>query len=368
MRQRKVEIPHLMHVAPGCLDDLPRLLAGFPTGRVLVGSGDGPSVAFADGVAGSLVRSGVDVIREAGLRGSLDQAADLAAVAIKEQVTLMIAVGGGRVIDTVKLAAARTRTPFVSAPTTLSHDGISSPVASLVPEEGFRQSFGAAMPAAVVIDLEVISSAPARTLRAGAGDLVSNLTALLDWQLADVQGEASYDAFAAMIAESASRPLLQIDDLTDPQSLETVAKGLLQSGLAMAAAGTSRPCSGAEHLISHSLDSRLGDRSAMHGEQVALGTLFSAAAHDSHLLEPLHDLYGRIGLPRTPADLGLSDEDLERAILAAPSARRDRFTILTELMADSGTRVADVFARAYDPDRSRHQIRHVGDQTVDAQA
>jgi glycerol-1-phosphate dehydrogenase [NAD(P)+] len=367
MRQRKVEIPHLMHVAPGCLGELPRLVSDFDCGRVCVGSGDGPSVAFADEVAASLARSGVDVIRESGLRGSLDQAADLAALVIKEQVSLLVAVGGGRVIDTVKLAAARTRTPFVSAPTALSHDGISSPVASLVPAGGHRQSFAAAMPAAVVIDLEVIASAPPRTFRAGAGDLVSNLTALLDWQLADLQGEGSYDAFAAMIAESASRPLLQVEDLGDPESLEILAKGLLQSGLAMAAAGTSRPCSGAEHLISHSLDSRLGDDSAMHGEQVALGALFSAAAHDSPLLGSLHDLYERIGLPRRPADLGLSDEDLEFAILAAPSARRDRFTILTELLADSGARISAIFGEAYGVDRGARPVGRVGDHSVDAQ-
>ena len=366
MRQRTVEIPHLMHVAPGSLGDLSRLLADFDLGKVCVGSGDGPSVAFADEVAAALARAGARVIRETGLLGGLGQAADLAAVVIKEEITLLVAVGGGRVIDTVKLAAARTGTPFVSAPTTLAHDGVSSPVASLVPEEGYRRSYAATMPAAVVIDLEVIASAPARTLRAGAGDLVSNLTALLDWQLADVRGESSYDAFAAMIAESASRPLLQVEDLGDPRSLEILAKGLLQSGLAMAAAGTSRPCSGAEHLISHSLDSRLGDRSAMHGEQVALGALFTAAAHDSPLLGSLHGLYERIGLPRRPADLGLTDEDVERAILAAPSARRDRYTILTELLADSGSRISEIFATAYATGRGDHPVRYVGDQTVDA--
>ena len=79
--------------------------------------------------------------------------------------------------------------------------------------------------------------------------------------------------------------MLDLEDLARRESHESLAKGLLLSGLAMAAAGTSRPCSGAEHLISHSLDRLLGERAAMHGEQVALGCLFAAAAHDSPLLE-----------------------------------------------------------------------------------
>jgi len=347
MRQRTIEIPRLMHVGPDCLTDLAELLADFDTNRVCVGSGDGPSLAFAEDVVRGLDKAGVEVVHRSGLVGRLDQAAELAARVIKEDVSLLVAVGGGRVIDTVKLAAARTGTDFVSAPTTISHDGISSPVASLVPKGGHRRSYAATMPAAIVVDLAVISSAPPRTLRAGAGDLVSNLTALLDWRLADRRGEDTFDAFAAMIAESAALPLLQLEDLSDPASHELLAKGLLLSGLAMAAAGTSRPCSGAEHLISHSLDALLGDASAMHGEQVALGTLFSAAAHETPLLGSLSRLYERIGLPRRPADLDISREDLERAIEAAPATRSERYTILTEILAEGDGRISELADRAF---------------------
>lgn len=347
MRQRTIEIPRLMHVGPDCLTDLAELLADFDTNRICVGSGDGPSLAFAEDVVGGLDQAGVDVVHRSGLQGRLDQAAELAARVIKEDVSLLVAVGGGRVIDTVKLAAARTGTDFVSAPTTISHDGISSPVASLVPKGGHRRSYAATMPSAIVVDLAVISSAPPRTLRAGAGDLISNLTAILDWQLADRRGKDTYDAFAAMIAESAARPLLQLEDLSDPASHELLAKGLLLSGLAMAAAGTSRPCSGAEHLISHSLDALLGDASAMHGEQVALGTLFSAAAHDSALLASLGRLYERIGLPQRPADLDISREDLERAIEMAPRTRSERYTILTEILAEGDGRISALATRAF---------------------
>src|SRR5947207_9363141 len=260
--------------------------------------------------------------------------------------SVLVGVGGGRVIDTAKLAASRTGTDFISVPTAISHDGISSPVASLRQRDGTRNSYAAAMPAGIVVDVAVIGSSPPRALRAGVGDLVSNLTAILDWKLADRAGRDRFDACSAMIAESAARPVLDLVSLAAAESHEILAKGLLLSGLAMAAAGTSRPCSGAEHLVSHSLDRLLGPRAAMHGEQVALGCLISAAAHQSPLHATLRELFASLGLPRRPSDLDLSGELMLEALREAPSTRPERYTILSEVDA-SGSEGADLLERAF---------------------
>lgn len=332
-QRRSIAIPRLLEVAPGTLARVGELMGahGFDTRRVLVGSGSGPTHDPACEVVEALRAQGAEVVHVTAQDGRLEDVAASAARIIEGEVTAAVAVGGGRVIDTVKLAAARTSTPFVSVPTAISNDGISSPVAALRGPDGRRRSFAAAMPEGVVVDLDVIAAAPVRTLRAGIGDLVSNLTALLDWQLAGRLGHEPFDAYAAMIAESAARPALDLVDLDSPATHEVVAKGLLLSGLAMAAAGTSRPCSGAEHCISHALDELLGPDAALHGEQVALGTLVSAAAHGSSLLEPLRRLFVELGLPLCPADLGLTDEHLREAIARGPSMRPDRHTVLSEL-------------------------------------
>jgi glycerol-1-phosphate dehydrogenase [NAD(P)+] len=336
VRERSISIPHLVHVGDSCLGDVARLLESysFDLGRVCVASGAGPSIVFADKVVSHLRDASVDVITLPDLQGRLDQAAETAALIIQESVSLIVGVGGGRVIDTVKLAAARSSTEFISIPTTLSHDGISSPVASLFGKDGQRRSYAAAMPAGIILDLRVVGSAPVRTLRSGVGDLASNLIALLDWQLADRVGLDRYDAFSALIAESASRPVLDLVDLSRPESHEILAKGLLLSGLAMAAAGTSRPCSGAEHLISHSLDELLGARAAMHGEQVALGCLVAATAHDSPLLGTFQELFRRLALPVHPLDLAITQEEMLEAVRAAPATRPERYTVLSGLSAD----------------------------------
>jgi glycerol-1-phosphate dehydrogenase [NAD(P)+] len=345
---RKIAIPRLLHVATDCLGTVGRLLAehAFDTTRVLVGSGSGPSLALAAEVVDGLRERGVDVIHASALEGRLEQVAATAALIIEEDVTLAVGVGGGRVIDTVKLAAARTRIDFLSVPTTISNDGISSPVASITGKDGRRRSHAATMPAGIVVDVRIIGDAPERTLRAGVGDLLSNLTALLDWQLADRRGHEQFDAFSAMIAESAARPALDLTSLDDRDAHEVVAKGLLLSGLAMAAAGTSRPCSGAEHLVSHSLDEQLGERAAMHGEQVALGCLVSAAAHGSPLLEQLRRVFTELGLPTAPEHIGLDEAQLLRAIAAAPAMRPDRHTVLSELDADPAP-MCDLLDRAF---------------------
>lgn len=329
---RTVSIPRLLHVSAGCLPDVAPLLAdhGFDLRRVMVGSGPGPSRLLAQTVLNGLGDAGVDVVHRSGLTGRLDQAAKLAACIIEEEVSLTVAVGGGRVLDTVKLAASRTGVELVTLPTSVSNDGISSPVASLVGGDGARSSHAATTPDGIVVDLAAVASAPSESLRAGVGDLLSNLTACADWRLADQRGHERCDAYATMIAESAARPLLDLDSLAADGALEVLAQGLLMSGLAMAAAGTSRPCSGAEHLISHALDARGGPPVALHGAQVAIGTLIAATAQGSPLLPALQRTFARLGLPLRPEDIGVTRDQLADAVLRAPGIKPDRWTALSD--------------------------------------
>jgi glycerol-1-phosphate dehydrogenase [NAD(P)+] len=336
---RSIDIPRLVHVGDHCAGAVAGLLERheFDTSRVFIGLGGGPSGSLGEKIADYLRETGATVTLRPELNGRLDLATEIAGDMARAGYTTVLGVGGGRVIDTAKFAAARVRTDFVSVPTAISHDGISSPVASLSPGDGRRRSYPAAMPAGIIVDIEVIASAPARTLRAGVGDLVSNLAALLDWELADRAGRERYDAYSALIAENAARSVLVLDELESRASHERLAKGLLMSGLAMAAAGTSRPCSGSEHLISHALDQSLGDRAAMHGEQVALGSLLTAAAHESPLLGALRDLYRRLGMPTDPEELSISRGEMVAAIAAAPSMRPDRYTVLSDFSLDESS-------------------------------
>jgi glycerol-1-phosphate dehydrogenase [NAD(P)+] len=353
-RTRQLVVPSLLRVGSGCLDEVAALLADhrFELERpVIVGCGSGPSRSFAARVVSGLRGAGIETIEVCGLEGRLDQAAAAAASIIEEDVGTAVAVGGGRVLDPLKFAAARTGIDFVSVPTTLSNDGISSPIASLTDRHGTRTTYPARMPFGVVVDLEAVGSAPRPTLRAGVGDLVSNLTACLDWRLADRLGHDRFDPYSAMIAESAARPVLDLVDVESADAHEVLAHGLILSGLAMEAAGTSRPCSGAEHLVSHALDAGLEERAALHGSQVALGTLIAAAAHSPSLLEELRPLFARLGLPTCPEDLGVERELAIDIVAGAPAVRPERWTILSRY--ESRAEVAELLDQAFSPPPGR---------------
>ncbi len=246
---------------------------------------------------------------------------------------VVVGVGGGTVLDVGKYAASLENVNFLSVPTVASNDGISSPIA-VIKSEGRSLSLGAKMPLGVIADLKVIRNAPRRMIRAGVGDLVSNLSAIEDWKLAFREGKDRFDNFAALLAEAGAEAVFNFaqPDLGDLNFLSRLINGLVLSGVSMGIAGSSRPCSGGEHEISHSLD-RVASKPALHGEQVALGTILTTYFRGEDF-RPLKDFLSSIGLPLTADSLGLSPQELVQAIVDAPQTRPGRYTILEKIGVD----------------------------------
>ena len=92
-----------------------------------------------------------------------------------------------------------------------------------------------------------------------------------------------------------------------------LAEALVLSGLAMTVAGTSRPCSGACHEISHALDQLYLTRAALHGEQVGMGAVFASLLRgDEDTAQRIASCLHRHRLPVVPAQVGLTvDEYVE---------------------------------------------------------
>lgn len=331
MANRTITIPALLDIRRGALEGLAGVLAAsFDTARVVVASGLTASLPSAERVIAGLRALGSEVVTHEGVGGTTKAATEVEDLLRESSPTLVVAVGGGRSIDAAKLAAARAHVPFVAVPTALSHDGMASPVASLVGDDGIRRSLASGMPAGVVIDLDVVDDAPEEFVRAGIGDLVSNLTAVADWRLAADDGREPFDEFAASIALQSALPVLGIEWPLDADDLQLVARGLVMSGLAMEVAGSSRPCSGAEHLISHALDQILGTDARAHGEQVALGVLLVADPCGVDASR-VRGLYERVGLPVSLEACGLERATLVEAVRLGPSTRPARTTVLDRL-------------------------------------
>jgi glycerol-1-phosphate dehydrogenase [NAD(P)+] len=139
-------------------------------------------------------------------------------------------------------------------------------------------------PDAVLIDIDVLSHAPAELNRAGLGDLLSMFTAPADWLLASTIGMGvPFDAGLVAVVRSRGERLLElageIGD-NDPEALGYLAEVLTLSGQTMGLAGATAPSSGLEHVISHLLEmtsTHRGDRPALHGQQVGVGAIVAAA-------------------------------------------------------------------------------------------
>lgn len=135
------------------------------------------------------------------------------------------------------------------------------------------------------------------------------------------------------LSGQATLQALTLTDLARRHGRPQLAGALLMGGKAMALARESGPCSGLEHIVSRVLTKRLGARAPMHGEQVALAALLVAEAWHPLLAHVVRNAFLRLGLPRFPADVGLSEADLEVALVDACASAPTQLSWLTPTVA-----------------------------------
>ncbi len=247
---------------------------------------------------------------------------------------VLIGVGGGTKIDAAKLSSFRQDIPFISVPTTLSHDGVASPLASVKGADK-PYSIMAQAPLAIIADTDIIAQAPWRSVISGCGDVIAKFTAVKDWRLAHAEKNEYYGEYAASLALMSARLVIKNAELIQPgndEGLRVLLEALISCGVAMSIAGTSRPCSGSEHLFSHALD-MVKCPHGMHGEQCGVGSILTAYLHKSNW-QRIRDTLKRIGAPTTARELGVKDEDVVKALEMAATVRPERYTILHKLNLD----------------------------------
>jgi glycerol-1-phosphate dehydrogenase [NAD(P)+] len=325
---RMLAAPLVIDVRPGAMGGLAALLSDRKItsgGRVAVAVGPGQG----DAVAAALPPGIAEVIRIGD--GGYDSAVALGRDLRSGRYEAVAGIGGGRTIDVTKLAAHVAGIPMVAVATSLAHDGIASPVSTLHHESG-SGSYGVVPPVAVVVDLDRVRQAPGALSTAGIGDAVSNLSAVADWELSAADTGEAVDGLAVAMARSAAHAVLhQPGPSRSDEFLTVLAEALILSGMAMAVAGSSRPASGGDHEIMHAIN-QLYPGTASHGELAGLGALFCAHLRgDADQFGAISSCLRRHGLPRLPAEVGLSAEQFVAAVGHAPSTRPDRYTILERL-------------------------------------
>lgn len=210
-----------------------------------------------------------------------------------------VAVGGGTLNDIAKRAAFECGRDYMCVATAASVDGYTSFGASIT-TDGFKQTLECSAPRAVLADLEVLANAPPKMTSAGYADLLAKIPAGADWIIADVLEVEPIDTDVWSLVQDPLRTATgRPADVHggDLSAMEGLAEGLLMSGLAMQAAGSSRPASGAEHQFSHLWEMEglgqeaEGDEPPLsHGFKVGVGTVSIAALYERLLKRDLTGL------------------------------------------------------------------------------
>lgn len=193
---------------------------------------------------------------------------------------LMIGVGTGSITDMLRYSSFKLGLPCFTICTGAPMDGFSASV-GIMNVDKLKATMPAHSTEVIIGDTDVLAGAPYRMTIAGFADLIGKLSALTDWRIAVL---ANGDHYCKQIDTLVSDYVFDIMSKTselkskEPKAVGEVMNALLLTGAVISLYGNSRPISGAEHHMSHYwevLGDQRGKDFAMHGEQVAVGTVLA---------------------------------------------------------------------------------------------
>ncbi len=270
----------------------------------------------------------------------------------EHQADFIIGVGGGKALDAAKLLAYQCNLAIVTIPTSAATCAAWTALSNIYSEQhAFLYDVGLPRcPDLLVLDYEVIATAPQRTLVAGIGDAIAK------WYEASVSSGHS-DKTLLIAAVQQARVLRDIlfqkseaalQNLLGSEWQEVVDASVLMAGV-IGGIGGAQCRTVAAHAVHNGLTHLLASHHALHGEKVAFGILVQlrleemvqgnqlAATSRQQLLK----FYEQIGLPQTLTDLGLAEVSIaqlqhaaEVACAATSDIHRLPFSVVpTQLMA-----------------------------------
>ena len=197
---------------------------------------------------------------------------------LPENCDLMIGVGTGSITDMLRFSSYKLGLPCFTVATGAPMDGFAASI-GIMNVNNLKKTMQAHTTELIIGDTDILKTAPYRMTVAGFGDLIGKITCLNDWELARIINNEHYCKNIVDLVQNCLSHVLSIAPKIkdrDPDALGSVMSGLVLSGAAISLYGNSRPASGAEHHMSHYWETVMeqrGTQHAMHGEQVAVGTV-----------------------------------------------------------------------------------------------
>lgn len=339
----EINVPGLLRIKKDAMHKIGKYVKQCGYSRIALICGEGISQMFNTVLEISFASSDVKVLFEhTASSNNLDDAFSCAKK-IPKAVQAVVAIGGGKAIDFSKYVALINQLPVFSVPTLISNDGFASPFSSML-VDGKRKTIKTRIPDAVVVDTAVIAKTPERFIYSGMGDLFCKLTSTADWKLAYKKNGELVNDFASTICVNSVNTFAYYPhkDITDCSYLGIMISSLLMSGIAMEIAGSSRPASGAEHMISHAYDSLCASDSSIkpsiHGLQVGVASYVTSFLQ-GYSFESLTSIITECGFAKFMEKEPLNKKTFLEAVRRAPEVKEDYYTILSE--KDSFDRVCE---------------------------
>lgn len=267
---------------------------------------------------------------------SFDEAVAIAKKVCIEDIKVIIGIGGGRVLDTAKYAAHISKAAYICMPTSLSNDSLASPFAVLETNGKARKTIECLIPTAIIVDTNMIINAPEGQTLSGIGDTIAKHTALYDWKLSASRTGSRIDDFAYALSRMSYDSVYHCDEknMKSRVFIRILSRALVMGGLAMEIAGSSRPCSGSEHLFAHAIEEYYPEVKISHGLAVALGSI-PACIFQGQSPDGLISFYKTYGLDISPASYGITEEMFADMWKKARTVRPGRVTILDDVKHDT---------------------------------
>ncbi|PHJ63898.1 oxidoreductase [Nostoc linckia z18] len=248
----------------------------------------------------------------------------------EHKADVIIGVGGGKALDTAKLVAQQLQLPVVTIPTSAATCAAWSALSNVYSEDGaFLYDVALSRcPDLLILDYDLIKTAPQRTLIAGIGDAIAK------WYEASVSSGHLQDTLiiAALQQARVLRDILlqkSAAALKEPGSevwREVVDASVLLAGV-VGGLGGAQCRTVAAHAVHNGL-THISGHGSIHGEKVALGILVQLRLEEmlqnnqlaASARQQLLKFYAEIGLPQKLSDLGLGNITLGELQTAAEIA------------------------------------------------
>lgn len=261
----------------------------------------------------------------------------LVAIMKANKMDAIIAVGGGKVADVSKAAAAVLRLPVIILPTLASTCAAYTPLSVMYDSEGamIRYDVFASSNALLLIDPEMILDSPKELLVAGIGDTLAK------WYEADViiqslpmkSVEIEIAHFAAKMCHDnllnfSEEALLAMDKQELNEAfIKIIETNILVGGMVGGFGDDYGRCAGA-HSIHDALTMVPETHHLLHGNKVAYGILVQLVIENRwDEIEQLLPFYTKLGLPASLYDMGLASLSEEKLMAVSERATEEHETI-----------------------------------------